>query len=145
MNTNMDSNKSTNEHIVLPELSYTIMGMLFSVHNELGPSLLEKYYQRAVTRELDRQAIPYKKEFPVCLMYKDEPIGKYILDFIINDAIILETKAQIAWSPKFFRQTLAYLKETGLPLAIIVNFRRPRVEYKRIINSSYKHSSNIRL
>lgn len=112
------------------------MGALYAVHTELGPSLLEKYYQRAVAKEFEKQQITFKKEVPVTLRYKDEPIGKYILDFIVEDQIILETKAQIAYSPKFFKQTLAYLKETGLPLAILVNFRRPRLEYKRIINNS---------
>lgn len=127
----------TDKPIVLPELSYKIMGALFTVHTELGPSLLEKYYQRAVAKEFDSQKIAYKREVPVTLSYKNEPIGKYILDFIVENQIILETKAQAAYSPKFFKQALAYLKETNLPLAILVNFRRPRLEYKRIINSSY--------
>src|SRR3989344_2258413 len=113
--------------IILPELSYKIMGALFSVHTELGSSLLEKYYQRAVAKEFDKQGLVYKKE----------PIGKYFLDFVIEEKIILETKAQVAYSPKFFKQTLAYLKETGLPLAILVNFRRPKLEYHRIINAHY--------
>lgn len=126
----------TDKPIVLPELSYKIMGALFTVHTELGPSLLEKYYQRAVAKELALQGLSFRKEAPVALVYKTECIGKYFLDFIVEDKVILETKAQIAYNPKFFKQTLAYLKETGLPLAILVNFRRPRLEYKRIINNS---------
>lgn len=126
----------TDKPIVLPELSYKIMGTLFTVHTELGPSLLEKYYQRAVAKEFDSQKIAYKREVPVTLSYKNEQIGKYFLDFIVENQIILETKAQAAYSLKFFKQALAYLKETNLPLAILVNFRRPRLEYKRIINNS---------
>jgi len=140
----MNTNNAANKTIVLPELSYKLMGILFSVHNELGPSLLEKYYQRAVAKELDARRLSYEKEVSVVLTYKNEPIGKYVLDFIVENQIILETKARVAYSPKFFKQTLAYLKETGLPLAILVNFRRPRLEYKRIINSAYNHSSTIR-
>lgn len=131
----MNTNKNTNKTIVLPELSYKIMNVLFTVHNELGPSLLEKYYQRAVAKELEKQGLSYQEEVSVTLMYKEERIGKYFLDFVVEQKVILETKAQVAYSPKFFKQTLAYLKETGLPLAILVNFRRPRLEYKRIINS----------
>ncbi len=132
----MNANNSTNKRIVLPELSYKVMSVLFTVHNELGPSLLEKYYQRATAKEFDRRHMSYKREIPVVLRYKDEPIGKYVLDFIIEDKIILETKAQVAYNPKFFKQTLVYLKETGLLLAVLANFRRPRLEYKRIINNS---------
>ncbi len=129
--------KNTNKTIILPELSYKIMGVLFAVYNELGSSLLEKYYQKAVAKELNAHKLFYKREVPVALTYKNESIGKYFLDFIVEDIVILETKAQVAYSPKFFKQTLAYLKETGLPLAILVNFRRSRLEYKRVINSSY--------
>jgi GxxExxY protein len=135
MNTNKNSNQM-NTSIVLPELSYKIMGALISVHNELGPSLLEKYYQQAVAKEFDLLNIKYKKEVPITLQYKDISIGKYFLDFIVEEQIILETKAQAAYNPKFFKQALAYLNETHLPLAILVNFHSPRLEYKRIINNS---------
>ena len=76
----------TDKPIVLPELSYKIMGALFAVHNELGPSLLEKYYQRAVAKEFDKQKIAYKREISVALTYKEESIGKYILDFIVENS-----------------------------------------------------------
>lgn len=132
----MNTNKNTNKTIVLPELSYKIMNVLFTVHNELGPSLLEKYYQRAIAMEFDSQKLLYRREVPIALKYKNELIGKYFLDFIVEDKVVLETKAQVAYSPKFFMQTLAYLNETNLPLAILVNFRRPRLEYKRVINNS---------
>jgi GxxExxY protein len=122
--------------IVLPELSFKIMGALFTVHNELGPTLLEKYYQRAVAREFENQNLQYKQEVPITLKYKGVSIGKYVLDFIVDYQIIIETKAQGGYKPSFFKQTLAYLKETNLPLAILVNFRSQRLLYKRIINNS---------
>lgn len=132
----MNTNKFSNKTIILPELSYKIMNVLFTVHNELGPTLLEKYYQRAVAKELEKQKLPYQQEVSVNLMYKNEKIGKYYLDFIVEQKVILETKAQVSYNPNFFKQTLAYLKQTNLPLAILVNFRRPGLEYKRIINNS---------
>lgn len=124
--------------IFFPNLSYKIIGALFAVYNELGPTLLEKHYQRAIAEEFRKRKIKFKQEFPVILMYKNKPIGKYFLDFIIEDKIILETKAQKSYNPKFFKQVLAYLKQTNLALAILVNFRRPSLEYQRIINSQYK-------
>jgi len=141
INANESTNKGTSTKIILPELSYKIMGALFAAHNELGPSLLEKYYQRAVAREFDRLDISYKREIPASLVYKNEPIGKYILDFIVKETIILETKAQTAYSPKFFKQVLACVKETNLPLAILVNSRRPKLEYCRIVNAHYGDDS----
>lgn len=109
--------------LVLPKLSFKIMGILFRVHNELGPSLLEKYYQRAIEKEFEINKIKFRKEFPVELRYQNKSIGRYFLDFIIEDLIILEVKAQQFYSPKFFKQALSYLKQTNLPLAIVANQR----------------------
>jgi GxxExxY protein len=133
--------------IILPDLSFKIMGALFNVHNELGPTLLEKYYQRALAKELKIQDLPFIQEVPVALEYKGNSIGKYFLDFIVNNQVVIETKAQGGYKPSFFKQTLAYLRQTGLPLAILVNFRCPKLEYRRIINytdgtNNYSNSAN---
>lgn len=114
------------------------MGILFKVQNELGPSLLEKYYQRAIEQELKKNKLTFKKELPVSLVYQSQNIGRYFLDFVIEDLIILEIKAQQNYSPKFFNQALSYLIQTNLPLAIIANFRGTRLRYKRIINPDFK-------
>ncbi len=124
--------------IVLPKLSYKIMGILFKVQNELGPSLLEKYYQRAIEQELKTNKLTFKREVPVSLEYQGQNIGRYFLDFVIEDLIILEIKAQQYYNPKFFKQALSYLTQTNLPLAIIANFRGTKLRYKRIINPSFK-------
>ena len=114
------------------------MGILFKVQNELGPSLLEKYYQRAIEQELKVNKLTFKREVPVSLEYKGQNIGRYFLDFVIEDLIILEIKAQQHYSPRFFKQALSYLKQTNLPLVIIVNFRGTNIRYKRIINPNFK-------
>ncbi len=125
--------------IVLPKLSYKIMGILFKIQNELGPSLLEKYYQRAIEQELKTNKLTFKREIPVSLEYQGQNIGRYFLDFVIEDLIILEVKAQQNYSPKFFKQALSYLTQTNLPLAIIANFRGTKLRYKKIINPKFKN------
>ena len=114
------------------------MGILFRVQNELGQSLLEKYYQRAIEQELRTNKLTFKREIPVSLEYQSQNIGRYFLDFVIEDLVILEIKAQQNYSPKFFKQALSYLTQTNLPLAIIANFRGTRLRYKRIINPDFK-------
>src|SRR3990167_9864019 len=106
------------DKIVLPHLSYKVMGILFKVQNELGPSLLEKYYQRAIEEELKINKLKFEKEIPVNLIYRNKKIGKYFLDFIIEDLLVVETKAREHYSPKFFKQALSYIRQTNKPLAI---------------------------
>lgn len=123
--------------IVQKELSYKIMGILFSVHNQLGNRYQERYYQRAVEQGLKENNLRFKKEIEVDLKYNDKKIGKYFLDFLIEDSIILELKTVLELRPKDFTQILAYLTAKNLELGIIANFRADKLIYKIVLNSKY--------
>lgn len=125
---------NANTDIIFPELSYQIVGVCMKVHNELGPSLLEKYYQRAIETELALKKIPFRREVPVKLEYLTQTIGKYFVDFVVNDKVILEVKAQPYYNPKFHKQVLAYLKQLNLRLGIVVNFRSGSLKPYRVVN-----------
>lgn len=124
--------------IIHKELSFKIVGILFSVHNELGNRYQEKYYQRAVEEALKENGIEFKREIPVDLIYNKKVIGKYFLDFLIENTIILELKAVPYLLPKDFKQLLAYLKANNLQLGMLVNFRNDKLIYKRVINSQFR-------
>src|SRR6185436_5091175 len=124
-------------HIVQPDLSYKIIGLLFDVHNELGNRYQEKYYQRAIEEAFKHNKVSFKKELPVDLMYRDKKIGKYFLDFLVEDLIVLEVKAVPNLLPKDFKQVLAYLVANDIELGLLANFRTDRLSYKRILNSKY--------
>lgn len=121
--------------LIYPDLSYKIVGILFKVHNELGNKYQEKYYQRAIEVELKNQNIKYSKEIPVDLEYEKEKIGKYFLDFLIDDKVILEIKAIPRLRPRDFKQVLAYLKSMNLKLGIIANFRPEKLTFHRVLNA----------
>lgn len=120
--------------IIYKDLSYKIVGILFKVHGELGNRYQEKYYQRAVKIELEKQGFEYKREKMVNLEYNGEKIGKYFIDFIIEDKIVLELKAVPKLRRIDFKQIFAYLKATDLKLGIIANFRPEQLTFKRILN-----------
>lgn len=131
---------NTNGHILYKELSFRLMAIVFSVHNQLGRNLQEKQYQKAVEQLLKEQDIPYKKELNSTLTFHGVPIGQYFLDFLIDNSIVLELKTKPALETSDIRQVLMYLKSTGLSLGILVNFRTNRVTYRRIINPIRDHS-----
>lgn len=70
----------------------------------------------------------------VDLKYKGELIGKYRLDFLIDDKIVLEIKKDKLFSKKNIEQTFAYLKSRKLKLGILANFTREGLKFKRIVN-----------
>lgn len=122
-------------NLIEPELSYQLVGICFAVHNALGPSYQEKYYQRAVEVELKKAKVPYQKEIKFNLNYSGTNIGRYYFDFLIDNKIVLELKVAPAISKKDIGQLLRYLRKSDLKLGILVNFGINKLEYKRIINS----------
>lgn len=125
---------NANGKLIYPELSYEIVGILYKVQNELGNKYQEKYYQRAIEIELKNRNIKYERELQVDLLYNDNRIGKYFLDFLIEEKIILEIKATDKLKMADFKQISAYLKSKKIKLGIIANFRTEKLSYKRIIN-----------
>ena len=124
-----------NERILIyPKLSYKLMGILFRVHRKLGSTYQEKYYQRAIEVEFQKEGLEYEKEFLIRLNYGDVSIGKYFLDFVIDKKIALEIKTVPFLNQEYLNQVLAYLNACNLKLGIITNFRTKRLTYKRLVN-----------
>jgi GxxExxY protein len=124
--------------IVEKELSFMIMKAAFEVHNHLGPGFLESLYEEAMALELKAQGTEITRQKKVIVKYKGQVIGEHILDAVINHKIILEYKAVSDLAPIHEQQALSYLKATGLPLAIVINFGRSRVQYSRVVNTPEK-------
>ena len=133
--------KSNGKRIVLKDESYRLMGLLFEVHNKLGPVYKEKNYQDAVEEILKREKVPYEREKEIKLVLENLEVGGFFADFVIDGQILLETKATKFITQEDIRQVLRYLKSANLPLGIIVNFRREKLEYKRLINPKFDNNS----
>lgn len=110
------------------------MGILFKVYNKLGYGYQEKYYQRAITEELNNLKIPFKKEQGTKLEYERKIIGYYYVDFVIADKIVLEIKVAKDIYQKHINQVLSYLKSTGLKLGILAIFTPSGIRYRRLAN-----------
>ena len=122
--------------LVYPELSYQIVGALFTVYNKLGSGYQEKYYQKAVGSELRSLGLLYKEQVRLPLSYNQESLGSYYLDFLIDNKIVLELKKDERFSRRNIEQVYAYLKASNLKLGIIANFGKKELQFKRILNIS---------
>lgn len=135
MTANPPINKKRVEDLLYPELSYTLFGILFEIHNKLGTNYQEKHYQKAFEIKLKKLQIPYQKEAKVDVEFDKEKLGKFFIDFIIDNKIILEFKKVWKISNNDIKQVLRYLDATNLKLAIIVNFKYKKLEYRRVVKS----------
>lgn len=120
--------------MVYPELSYKIMGAVFEVFNNLGYGYQEKYYQKAIAKIFKILKIQFKEQMPFNIRFKGEIIGRYFLDFLIENKIILELKKETNFRKHHIEQLYGYLKASNLKLGIIVNFTKDGVKFKRILN-----------
>ncbi len=130
----------SNDKILYKELSYEIVGALFDAFKSLGASYQEKYCQRAVEKFLIKRNITYKREVPVAISIEGENIGRHLLDFLIDNTIVLEIKKGNKTNMSDIKQVLMYLKTTGLKLGILAYFGSNGVTYKRIINNDSRNS-----
>ncbi|MBU4299435.1 GxxExxY protein [Patescibacteria group bacterium] len=126
--------KTIRTDLIYPELSYKIIGILFEVYNNLGPGYQEKYYQRAIGAAFREQKIDFKEQFLTAIKFKNNNIGKYFLDFLVDNKIVLEIKKGDRFSRRDIEQVYAYLKAMNLKLGIISNFTNKGIKFKRIIH-----------
>ena len=124
--------------LIYQELSSAIINAAFEVHNQLGPGLLEKLYERAMVIELQERGHQVEQQKAIIAKYKNQVIGKHILDLVVDDKIILELKALTETHPIHKQQALSYLKATGYQLALVINFGASRVQTHRVILTKNK-------
>ncbi len=122
--------------LIYPELSYDIVGALFKVFSAVGAGHKEAVYQRTTALALQDAQVSFKEQVYLPLLFKKEIVGKYFLDFLIEDKIILELKVRNYFSLSDIKQVIRYLKTYKLKLGILAHFTKDGVRYKRILNLS---------
>ena len=80
-------------NILFKELAYKVTGMAFRIHSKLGSGLLESIYEKAFCIELNYSGIPFTCQHAFPLYYRNELIGNYIADIVIDNSIIVELKS----------------------------------------------------
>lgn len=122
-----------NEKIIYKDLSYKIIELALEVHNELGCGFLEKVYENALMILFDRENIPARQQAPADVYFQDKVVGQYFADIMVDNKLILELKTVDVIANIHKAQVLNYLRATGLKLGLILNFGKPRLEYKRLV------------
>ena len=120
------------------DLSGKIIGAAIQVLNELKPGLDEKLYERAIAIELKRRGyiVSVQRSFPV--YYGGELIGNLIPDLIVNDTVIVDPKVVACFTDTHVAQMIGYLNITRLDLALLINLKNARLEWKRVLRPAEK-------
>lgn len=117
--------------LLYEELTGRILECCFEVMKELGAGFLETVYENALLIALRQKGLTVKNQVPLAVKFRGETVGQYFADLLVEDKVIVELKAVTALAPEHHAQLINYLKATGLEVGLLVNFGRPKLEYRR--------------
>ena len=115
------------------DVTYAINGAVFEINKILGPGFLEKVYENALVFELEKRGVKAESQVPIKVFYKRKVVGEYVADILVEDKVIVELKTVEALDKIHEAQLLNYLKATGIRVGILVNFKHPKAEIKRMV------------
>jgi GxxExxY protein len=115
------------------DITYKINGAIFEVNKVLGPGFLEKVYENALMVELRNKGLMVESQVPINVEYKNECVGEYVADILVEKKVVIEIKAVEVLSNSHQAQLLNYLKATGLNVGILVNFNKSKADIKRMV------------
>jgi GxxExxY protein len=117
------------------DLTRQIIGAFYVVYNSLGYGFLEKVNENALALELRELGMTVEQQKPITVYYAGQPVGEYSADLVVNDAVIVELKADRQLADQHEAQLLNYLKATPLEVGLLLNFV-PKPEIKRKSHSN---------
>lgn len=129
-----ESTKINKQKHHFEDLSKKIIGAAIKVHRELGPGFLEKIYEEALKVEFSEQGLHFDSQKEIKIEYLGVEVGTHRLDLIVENEIIVELKAVKELGDIHFVQLRSYLKATSLKVGLLLNFSKPTLEVKRVVN-----------
>lgn len=124
--------------LLFAEEVYQVVGAAMDTHRILGPGFLEAVYQEALALEFSRHGIPFEAQAPLRVHYRDTVLERrYVADFVVFGQIIVEIKCLPRLGSPETAQLLNYLRATGHPLGLLINFGAPgKLEWKRLAHTA---------
>jgi GxxExxY protein len=110
-----------------------VVGAAYEVSNVLGAEFLEKVYQRALAHELALRGLAVRTQVPFPVAYKGQTVGDYAADLLVENQLIVELKCADTLSNDHLAQCINYLKAARLRLALLIDFQKPKVEWRRVV------------
>lgn len=119
--------------LILKVEVYAVVGAALEVLNVRGHGLHEKIYENCLCIEFRLRDVPYAQQERHRVFYKEEVVGEYVPDIVVQEAIIVDTKTIERITDHDRGQMLTYLRITGLEVGVILNFKHARLEWERIV------------
>jgi GxxExxY protein len=124
------------------ELTSKIIQYALKVHGVMGNGFQEVIYQRALAIEMEETGLIFEREYEMTVYYNNHLVGTRRVDFLVDNVISVELKALTKLEDVHMAQAINYLEAYNLEIGLLVNFGAKSLEFKRLINSKFKHNNN---
>jgi GxxExxY protein len=121
------------EEILHRELVFKIVGCAIEVIKELGHGLHEKPYEKALVLAFQDAGVAVQQQLAFPIMFKGRSVGEYIPDLIADSAVIVDAKVIDRITDHERGQMINYLRISGLRVGLLINFKRAKLEWERIV------------
>lgn len=115
------------------DLTEKIIGACLEVSNELGAGFLESVYEKALLIALAERGLKAQTQVPLAVRFRGQIAGEFYADILVENRVIIEVKAVKSLSGEHEAQLINYLRATGLKVGLLVNFGKPKLEWKRLV------------
>jgi GxxExxY protein len=116
------------------DLTERIIGIALEVINELGAGFLESVYRKAMVLALKDAGLLAEPHVPITVCFRGRDVGAFEADILVDQRVLVELKANKGITGQDQAQTINYLKATGIEVGLLINFGRPRLEWRRLYN-----------
>jgi GxxExxY protein len=131
---------ATSGKLLHAEITEVIIGGFHTVYRYFGSGFLEAVYKNALAIELGRRGLVVRREVPVELTYLGIPVGTYRIDLLVNDKVIVESKAHVELTAADEKQIINYLGATPLEVGLLLNFG-PKPAFQRFVFTNARKRS----
>lgn len=109
----------------LDKLTERIIGCAHTVSNTLEIGFVEKVYENSHAHEMRKDGLKVLQQYPINVVYDGIIVGEFFIDMLVADVVLVELKAASALTDEHLAQALNYLRATGLPACLLINFGQP--------------------
>jgi GxxExxY protein len=133
------------EEAQINAITERIIAAALRVRKQLGLGFLEKVYENSVALELRIDGFEVEQQKAIAVLYREHVVGEYFADMVVAGCVIVELKAARGIDQVYVAQTLNYLRATGLPAALLLNFGPQKLEIKRLVGSRFAEDGRMQI
>lgn len=117
-------------------ITQKIIGCAYNVSNALGIGFVEKVYENALAHALRKAGLQVAQQYPIAVSFDGVLVGEFAADLLVENTVLVELKAVSMLMKDHMAQALNYLRATGLPVCLLINFGKPKIEIQRLLPST---------